>query len=280
MSGKDGKKIKIAVLLTCYNRKEQTLHCVESLAKHNSDVELYFVITDDMSTDGTAEALQNLPYRIKLIPGTGSLYWNGGMRQTISYALRNVGKFDYAMLINDDVSFYPNVCRALLERMEEAKADVVVGSTENKDGQITYGGVRKKSRFLAKFELQEPTPIPVVCDTFNCNCVIMKSEVLKEAGNLDSGFTHSMGDYDYGMGISKKNMIIVNSKAHVGLCEDNTDEGTWRDTSLSKKERLQKKESAKGLPWKDWFRFVNRNYGLLPAVYHFFTPYIRILLGK
>ena len=41
--------MKIAVLLTCYNRKDKTLACLKSLSKNSSSVIVY--ITDDASTE-------------------------------------------------------------------------------------------------------------------------------------------------------------------------------------------------------------------------------------
>ena len=48
--------MKIAVLLTCYNRKDKTLACLKSLSKNSSSVIVY--ITDDASTDGTSLAIR------------------------------------------------------------------------------------------------------------------------------------------------------------------------------------------------------------------------------
>ena len=47
----------IAVLITCYNRKDKTLLCLESLFKQQGlgiDFSLAVFLVDDGSTDGTA----------------------------------------------------------------------------------------------------------------------------------------------------------------------------------------------------------------------------------
>lgn len=276
----DRTQVKVAVLLTCYNRKEKTIACLKSLANQNPGYDLRFVVTDDNSSDGTVSALQESGLTVKILSGDGNLFWNGGMRKAISYALQKNDWYDYVMLVNDDVLFYPGIVDLLYHRLMENEGEVVVGSTEDTAGRTSYGGVICLSRHFAKFRLQEPTENPVFCDTFNCNCVFMSKEIFFQAGNLDKHYTHSMGDYDYGMKLVRKGLRIINSEKHVGKCDDNEDAGTWRDTNLSRKQRLQKKESAKGLPRKDWFYFVKKNYGLFPAIYHTITPYIRILIGK
>ena len=271
---------KIAVLITCFNRKEMTINCIKSLAETNKDIDFRFVVTDDNSSDGTKEALQALPYKIKLIDGDGNLFWNGGMRKSIAYALSNVDKFDYALLVNDDVAFYPGTINQMVHRIKTSGADVVVGATCDEDGKMTYGGVLKTSKHLAKFKPMEPGNDDMQCDTFNCNAVLLKSEVFKEAGNFDSKYTHAMGDYDYGFRLRKLGYTVVSSTNFVGHCEANAIEGTWLDPKLPRKERLKLKEGPKGLPKKDYYHFVRKNYGLLPAIYHSLTPFIRILIKK
>lgn len=271
---------RIAILLTCFNRKEKTVACIKSLLAGNDGYDLRFLITDDNSSDGTVEAVEGLSKNIHVLHGDGNLFWNGGMRKGMSYAFKHNDWYDYVMLINDDVVFYPDIIEQLYHRLMENEGEVVVGSTEDKNGNTSYGGVIKTSKHFAKYRLQDPTNEPVFCDTFNCNCIFMSKEIFFRVGNLDKNYIHSMGDYDYGMKVTQKGMRIINSEKHVGSCEDNADEGTWRDATLPRGKRLKLKESPKGLPRKDWFYFVRKNYGLLPAIYHSITPYVRILVGK
>lgn len=273
-------KKKIAVLLTTYNRSAYTVKCIESLSLANSNLDFRFVVTDDNSSDDTVERLKELPAKIKILKGNGNLFWNGGMRKSINYAIRSCDKFDYCLLINDDVVFYKDAISKMVKRLDESGADVIVGATKDDNGRMSYGAVIKTSNLFAKFTHLEPTNEYEQCDTFNCNCVLLKSSAFKNAGNLDPNYTHSMGDYDYGMHIRNLGMTIIGSDEYVGHCNDNDDNGTWHDTTLSRKKRIELKEGPKGLPYKDWFHFVKKNYGFLPAVYHSITPYGRILLKK
>ena len=58
--------MKIAVLLTCFNRKEKTLSCLAGLyesqrvyyERNSSPIELEVFLTDDGCTDGTAQAVK------------------------------------------------------------------------------------------------------------------------------------------------------------------------------------------------------------------------------
>lgn len=276
MSGKP----KIAVLLTTYNRCDMTVRCIKSLYENNENIDFRFVVVDDNSSDDTVAELLKLPVRIKVMNGDGQLYWNGGMRMAMSFALRSAEKLQYVLLVNDDVVFEKNAINKLVERMSLSGADVIVGATSDDNGNMSYGGVMKTSNVFAKFKMLEPSEEYIQCDTFNCNCVLMTGKAFKEAGTLDKYYKHSMGDYDYGMHIRKLGMTVISSSQYVGHCNDNKADGSWRDTSLTRKERLELKEGTKGLPFKDWFYFVKKNYGVLPALYHSITPYVRIMLKK
>ena len=72
--------IEIAVLMTVHNRKSTTLNCLEHLYANNLEGYQYQVyLVDDASTDGTADAVQKMFPKVKIIHGNGELYWNRGM---------------------------------------------------------------------------------------------------------------------------------------------------------------------------------------------------------
>ena len=274
---------KVAVLLTCHDRKEKTLACVSSLIEGN-ETKMVFAVVDAGSSDNTPEALKELARDmyadVRVIRRGNELYWNGGMRVALSYAYQKLKDVDAILMVNDDVLFFPGAVDKLVERMEKTGADAVAGACINSEGTQSYGGVRMKSKHFARFELIPPGEEETQCDTFNCNCVMVKYDSFTSCGNLDAAYVHSLGDYDYGMRLNRYGMKVVNSADYCGKCDDNPTEGSWRDSKLSRIRRLQLKESEKGLPASDWYHFLVKNYGLLPAVYHSITPYLRLLIGK
>lgn len=89
-----------------------------------------------------------------------------------------------------------------------------------------------------------------------------------------------MGDYDYGLEAKKRGIPIIVSDFFVGICMNNSPDGSWHDINLPRIERLKKKESPKGLPWQEWFYFINKHYNPLSACINSITPYIKILIKK
>ena len=270
---------RVQVILTCYNRKQFTIRCIESLQNSNPNTEFHFVVVDDNSTDGTLEALCELPYSVEIIKGTGQLYWNGGMHLGASIVIERQQVYDYVLLVNDDVDFYPGYIDKMILQSKEEHNAVIVGTMVGSDGKTSYGGIVFLSRLRVKCAILEPHDA-LDCDTFNANCVLIPRDIFKEVGNMDAYYKHAMGDFDYGMMIRRKGFEIHHTPFFVGKCDNNTIGGTWLDTKLSRAERIRLKESAKGLPLRDWFHFVNKNFSFGAAFYHMITPYIRILLQR
>lgn len=93
---------RIAIIMTCFNRKEKTLKCLGSLlADSEHNLQVYMV--DDGSTDGTGDAVKVSFPQVNVIRGDGNLFWNRGMHMAFSKAVE-VG-YDFYLWVNDDVEF-------------------------------------------------------------------------------------------------------------------------------------------------------------------------------
>ena len=271
--------MKILGLMTCYNRKEKTVAAIEQLTKGNPRMDVSFLVVDDNSTDGTREALKAFE-NVRVLEGNGSLFYTGGMRKAIAQA-GNEGDFDWCLLFNDDVDFYPGALERLaFSAREQAPGAIVVGPTCNREGRLSYGGVVKTARIRPKTRIIKGEGGYALCDTFNANCVLIPWEVFLRLPNMDPAYTHSLGDFDYGFAAARAGVPIRADWRYVGVCCDNPPEGTWRDTTLPRAQRMKQKEAPKGLPRREWFHYLHKNYNLVTAVVYSAIPYLRILLGK
>lgn len=272
-------RTKILAIFTCFNRREKTLQALERLVAGNPQLDISFIAVDDHSTDGTLEALEQLDY-VKLLSGKGDLYYTGGMRKGMAYAQKQNDNNDYVLLFNDDVEFYENTVQRMVEAIKDSSDIVLVGATCGSDGQITYGGVKKISKLRPSFQILKSNNKKVYCDTFNANCVLIPWKIFQKAPVMDKHYRHSLGDFAYGLTLRKMGYLIEASDFFVGRCEDNPAEGTWRDPRLSRKERIRKKESPKGLPTKEWFYFVKTYFNVVSACAYAILPYIKIILRR
>jgi glycosyltransferase involved in cell wall biosynthesis len=275
---------KIAMILTCFNRRQKTVDCIDSVLAQSafSDVTIDFFITDDGSKDGTSDALLLRHPEIRLLKGNGSLFWNGGMRLAWAEAIKE--KYDFFLWLNDDTFLYPDTLRRMLDTHAKCmhktgKAGIVVGSTHDETGQTSYGGELQKSR-LRPLTLTKLDPKEEVqpCDTFNGNCVLISRDAAEVLGNLDAGLVHAMGDIDYGLRAKQAGIPMWVMPFYAGRCvNDNDISGSFGDRSLPVTVRLKKIFSPKGLPWRAWLIVCRRHAGYLWPIY-WIWPYLKVLV--
>ncbi|WP_125140097.1 glycosyltransferase family 2 protein [Clostridium transplantifaecale] len=269
----------ITVILTCFNRKEKTMQALRSLVEENKEIDFNFIVLDDKSSDGTVEAIKDLGYCVEVIEGTGDLFWCGGMRVGIErYFEKNDGSD--CMLVNDDVEFYHGAVEKMVLLLAERENYVIVGATCDKEGKFTYGLRKHRDKRGIYLSYIEPNEDEIFGETMNANCVLIPNAIMKTIGNMDSHYQHSLGDLDLGFEIHRRGYKLISSTEYVGCCEHNSFENTWRDTKLNRMQRLKKKESPKGSPFKEWWYFLRKNYNLSIAVKYSLIPYVRILLSK
>ncbi len=266
---------RVAVVMTCHNRRELTLRCLRSVrAQAGGPWVLELYLTDDGSTDGTGEAVGEAWPGATIVPGNGSLFWNGGMRAAWMEAVATDP--DYYWLVNDDTVMLAGALRSLQELVGEPESWAIgVGAVEEPEtGRPVYGGWRCRGR-----ERVVPSGDPERCETMNANCTLVPRRVCRELGIFFEGFTHGMGDFDYGLRASRAGVALWQTGRAVARCAGNPATGTWRDRSLSRAERWRRICSPKGLPPREWWAYTRRNEGWLWPV-RFVSPYLRIALGR
>ncbi len=267
--------MRIAALLTCFNRREKTLQCLRTLAAQDlpAGVSLEVFLVDDGSKDGTAEAVPAEFPRVTVIRGDGSLYWCGGMRMAWKVAAESDP--DFYLLANDDTLLDKGALGSLLDITctPDDRIIAVAAIRDTESEQAIYGGIRAASG------LRPPTGKPEHCDTFNGNAVLIPRAVYEEMGMLHHAYTHGMGDFDYGYQASRRGIRVIQSAEFIGTCSRNPLAGSWRDRNLGRMERLRILRSPKGLPFMEWLAFNRRNYGWLWPM-RTISPYIRVLLGR
>ncbi|WNZ47636.1 glycosyltransferase family 2 protein [Leptolyngbya boryana CZ1] len=276
---------RLAILLTCYNRREQTLDCLK--ASHQqalpSNMQVDHYLVDDGCTDGTSNAVFSDYPDVKILMGSGDLFWNGGMRLAFAEAIKS--DYDFYLWLNDDTILYPEAITTLLQTYWQMSQNndgfmVVVGSTKDENtGKFSYGGLVRRSwwhplRFAAVHPEQGAKP----CLTMNGNCVLIPRRTVKQVGNLEQSYSHTMGDLDYGLRVSYSGGKVWVSPNYVGTCNSNPlRHPDWYKARLNLRKRWTIINSPKGLPFLEWKIFSQRHAGFFWWLY-WLLPYARLLL--
>ena len=129
---------------------------------------------------------------------------------------------------------------------------------------MSYGGWRQVTGRKLSTAWEKVLPDAkqwVNCDTMNGNCVLIPQDVVKKVGNLDSSFTHSIGDIDYGLRARNEGCQVVIASGYYGVCDVNDGSGLWRDQRLPILTRWKRFLGPKGFPVKEWMIFSRRHRG-------------------
>lgn len=272
--------LKVCAVLTVFNRRQKTLRALRSFFSQGQDVDLSAVLMDDGSTDGTTAAVQAEFRKVTVLRGDGTLYWNRGMAAAYKTA-RSLGA-DYYLWLNDDTTLYPDALRSLLEDGESMRnplGSIIVGSTKDPDtGAFTYGGVRAISKWHAgKFTRIEPGVELKACDAMNGNVVLISACAAESAGGMDLRFSHSMGDFDYGLRAVRAGVSVVLGRGEHGECPRNPAGSAWYE-SQTIRARYQRVNTPTGLPMGEWAYFLRKHGGVAwPLAW--LATYRRILTG-
>lgn len=282
------KKIHIATLLTCHNRREKTTRCLlslqEALASYNNQYETKIAIevflTDDGCTDGTVEAAKKIfndESTLHIIQGDGKQYWAGGMRMCWQEAQKKQKEWNYYLLLNDDVVLTNNVFSQLFSAEHYANDNfsnegIISGITcdPNNMRQTTYGGSKWINKILFTHTLINPSGNPQPCDLANANILLVPVTIVEKIGIFHAGYQHGIADYDYSNTARKQGIPVILTANYCGLCEhDHNDYETEKRKVLSMS--LKEREKYFNNPIrssKDYIRFIKRTSPIrLPLVW-------------
>lgn len=261
--------MNVAVLMTCHNRRESTLRCLDSLHVAVKEWELKvgvgewkfdIFLVDDGSTDGTAEevrkfelGMRNDGFGIHIVKGTGRDFWAKGMARAWQAALdyekshsqssTSTPHVNCFLWLNDDtVLSFDSLSASLRLCVKSALSFVIAGELVNARGEVVYG---KRG------------------DLFTGNFVLVPRAVYEKVGMLCGDFRHAWADSDYAMRCKRAGVPVV-SCGVVGTCEGHPNRPSL--VGLSMCERWAMLWNPKGWCVHDLWLYRKRNWGLVAAV--------------
>ncbi len=284
---KNDKKIKIGVVAPVHNRREITLLCLRSLSKVNSvGLEIFTVIVDDGSTDGTSEAIrENFP-EVEIVEGDGNLWFTEGTNAGVRAALKRDP--DYILMINDDQIFDGDAIKFMVETAEKYPRSVIgslllLWDQPHKLFQVSpewntlTGGWRHWYQQTIWTIPEKPWQVDIIVG----NCVLIPAAAIKEQGLMDSKRYPNFGDAEYTPRLRKKGwQLLIEPRARV-FCQPNTLPAKVRKMSAKEKfdalfVNLGHTQNLRRRFYSNWDGAPNKLKGSAA----FFVFFIRLFLGK
>lgn len=262
-------KTRIAVLMTCYNRVETTLHCLRRLFAQKCEADMTVFLVDDASPDSTGARVKAEFSQVNVIVGTGYLFWTKGM----NLAWRTAGEgWDAVLWLNDDVELNDGAIAGLIADAEETGWEgAIIGSFLDGEGKMTYG-------VLENWEWIEPVGRPRLTDgDISGNCVLIPKRVVDKVGIIADCYSHAYGDYDYSARMRKARVPYYLASHLCGRCDNDKP-----DDALESK--LNERVKCLFLPnshnWRDAIVYRWRYYGILRSlITAVHVPYL-VIKGK
>ncbi len=265
----------IAILLTCYNRKDTTIQCLDALYACDMPYDYQFdvFLVDDGSTDGTADVVKDNYPKVNIIKGTGNLYWNRGMHLAWQSAVK-VREYDFYLWLNDDTILFKDSLNVLLNTSNSLNdISIVVGNTYSNDKKVlTYGGRSKMGNIL------NDSNNVISCHHFNGNIILIPKFVFKKVGMNDYFFKHALGDFDYGMRATYHGINSYVAPGVLGICESHPSLPTWCNPNVRFGKRWQAFKTPLGHNPEEYFVYEKRHNGIFMAIFHYITNYCRVFL--
>ncbi|TDK42042.1 glycosyltransferase family 2 protein [Algoriphagus formosus] len=251
---------KVAVLITCHNRKEKTLLCLDRLFKSIEIFKIYLFeifLVDDGSTDGTGLAVGVKFPIVSIIKGNGNLFWNQGMRLAWQIA-SETRDFDFYLWLNDDsyldqdglIKIFDAYRQALIEEQSDV---IITAACRSEEGISTfsYGGRSELGPVIPNGKIQK-------CTYINGNIVLVPKVIFKKIGILSSDYLHGIGDFDYGLRAANAGFKCYTTKDFVATCKLNDKASEWFNPDVPIKIRWKLMHSPLGLNIKDYTKYRKR----------------------
>jgi GT2 family glycosyltransferase len=197
------QKPSVAIIIVNWNRKEDTLACLESLSRVTYP-HRRVILVDNGSQDGSAAAVRERFPQVMVIALPQNLRFAGGNNLGLREVLARGD--DFALLLNNDTTVEPGFLEPLVAAAESDPTAGLVGPKilyYSRPSVIWFaGGVLRPSwgyvrhyglRKLDNGRFDQPRRVSFLT---GC-CLLIRRDVLQTVGLLDEGYHLYSEDADY-----------------------------------------------------------------------------------
>lgn len=218
------------ILVPVFNRIQSTERFLASL-KRQSYKDYKVVIINDGSTDNTELYLNNFYPEVKIVRGSGNLFWGGAINLGLDYIEGLLSKDDILAFANNDIEFEEYTIENILHYYLCNKNAAYHPVTVNKDwicessGSIVMNWIffisRHPYRYNSYGRIKGSKPERV--DFATARFLLFNPEVLKYVNRIDTkNFPHYGGDNDFSISLKKYKILTYVIPSSVCILDTTT----------------------------------------------------------
>mgnify|MGYP001252925839 CR=1 FL=1 len=220
----------IYIIIPSFNEKLFVINLIDSLYKQTFK-EFKIIVSDNGSSDGTHETIEDKYPKVKLICNDSSFWWTKSTNEGVKYALKHSeSNKDYILTINCDTTIKNNYLEKLFSCAKQNPNSIIGSVNVDIDSNlITFGGTFVASRITAKYK-------HVNRNSFYNNSLqnnetdflpgrgtIIPIKTFRKLGYYDEILPHYGADYEFSYRAKKNNIkLIVNYNSPVFAFSGNT----------------------------------------------------------
>jgi len=280
------QNIHIASVTPIHNGLEDTKKFLASFYKSLNQVnpdklKIDMYIVDDGSEDGSKSYIQSKHPDIKIIEGTGNLWWSGSVNLALDNLHNKDNEYDYILLFNNDNIIDDKYFKNLVNIIDSDNKSNILGSKVINlypTSHYQYYGVRF-NRWTTKY-----TKNPYPDQSYECNIaggmgILIPIEIFKIVGFFDSkNFPQYHGDADFFIRADNKGYPII---YHPDLIIYNNNYSTGYKSNRTKKQRKNAYSYPKGyMNLLIDFKFYFRHSFFISALIRIILKNLKFLLKK
>lgn len=200
-----GKKSEVGAVILNWNNARLTKNCVEALQKSDYD-SLKFIVVDNGSTDGSADAIAAGYPGITLVRNSANLGFAEGSNQGIRLALKNGAA--YVLLLNNDAIVDKGMVSRLVETAAARSNRIAVspkmyGGPDRNRLWFVHGRTSLWTGIFWNPAYNAPATRPfdplVPIEYASGCCVLIPREIISAVGGFDPRFFAYCEDVDWSL---------------------------------------------------------------------------------
>jgi GT2 family glycosyltransferase len=237
--------VKVSILVPVFNGLSYTQKCLQNLfsqvSELKNEVEIFVIVIDDGSTDGTSEWIENNYPDVILLHGDGNLWWSGGINEGARYSVEKLHA-NYVLLWNNDVCTNDDYFKMLKNVVLNGSDDVITGSKIYIDpafstlwsvgGTFDFRTGKKTFNAYNEKDGKEFNTIKEV-DWLPGMGTLVPTSIIKKIGYWDNiHFPQYHGDSDFTLRARREGFKVI-IHPDLKIWNDKTNSGLWHKGKLS-----------------------------------------------